>query len=117
MNLKNELIKQNKELENGVLLEQRINTESFFLLVKSKIKKEVLNNKNGKIVISFMPLNRENYREMLNLNIDLNYLQELCLQDGIDFYIDYVLDDSIKWQTFFFEVNLKKEKDLKLVKN
>ena len=103
MSFNEELIKQNEELKNGVLQEQQINTESFFFLVKGSAEK---------ISISFVPLNRQNYQEMFMMNIDLDYLKELCHNDGINFYIDYVENGPIKWQTFFFEVSLAKKLSL-----
>ena len=117
MNFKEELLKQKEELKKGTILDTKINTESFFYFVKSRIARKVFENpKEDKIMVSFLPLNRENYEEMFHLNLDLDYLKELCNLDGIDFYIAYVDDNVTKWQTYFFEVNLKKEKVLTLTK-
>lgn len=112
MKFKDELIWEKERIEDGVKLEQKISTESFFLLVKSRLKAEMLKGYSDIVRIDFKPLNRENYQEMFNLNIDFTYLKELCMAEEIDFYEDYVISEGIKWQTYFFEINMTKEKVL-----
>lgn len=117
MNFKEELLKQKEELKKGTIIDTKINTESFFYLVKSRIERKACENaKDGKIVVSFLPLNRQNYEEMYHLNLDLDYLKELCTLDGINFYIADVENEITKWQTYFFEVDLKQERALILEK-
>lgn len=114
---KEELMEQKESLKRGIELEKQIKTESFYFLIKSRIKKEILKNLNQeKVIISFIPLNRENYQEMFMLDIDISYLAELCQKDGINFYVDWVADKVMKWETYFFEVSLKPEKSLVLAK-
>ena len=117
MSFKEELLKQKEELQKGTIIDTKINTESFFYFVKSRIARKTLENPRlDKIVVSFMPLNRENYVEMFHLNLDLDYLNELCTFDGINFYIADVEDDITKWKTYFFEVSFAEEKVLALTK-